>query len=418
MRTLVIARPGRELRALIEAGAAAGDAPELGPAPLSAGKPAKSKRAIGTGGRQLALSVEPADIASEVRALVGAGVHVDAALLDAALRGWSANTRRAFRSDLALWDKWCRSHAVLPANATTELTARWVRALAGIEASAQKVRAMATIERYLIHVGWAYRMAGLPDPTSSPLVKFEKKAARKELGVRQRQARAIRFKGEISDLDSPASGVCLTHLLKACRRDVLGDRDAALLRIAYDTAARRSELVAVDVKHIEGPDGEGAGVLFIPSSKTDQAGEGAYAYLSPASMAAIARWRAASGISKGPLLRRVVTHFDGSIDRIGSERLHPNSIGLIYKCLVTRAWKKGLLGEMSETELNRWLKAVSSHSIRVGVAQDNFAAGEGLPAIMQAYRWRDARTVMRYGARLATKSGSSARLAKRFSDEG
>jgi hypothetical protein len=50
------------------------------------------------------------------------------------------------------------------------------------------------------------------------------------------------------------------------------------------------------------------------------------------------------------------------------------------------------------------------------VAQDNFAAGEGLPAIMQAYRWRDPKTVMRYGARLAAKSGASARLAKRFAD--
>ena len=106
------------------------------------------------------------------------------------------------------------------------------------------------------------------------------------------------------------------------------------------------------------------------------------------------------------------------IDRIGAARLHPNSIGLIYKRLVRRAWEKRLLGEMSEAELDRWLKAVSSHSIRVGVAQDNFAAGEGLPAIMQAYRWRDARTVMRYGAKLAMKSGASARLAKRFSEQG
>ena len=73
---------------------------------------------------------------------------------------------------------------------------------------------------------------------------------------------------------------------------------------------------------------------------------------------------------------------------------------------------------MSEAQLERMVAAVSSHSIRVGVAQDNFAAGEGLPAIMQAYRWRDARTVMRYGARLAAKSGASARLAKRFSDQG
>ena len=364
------------------------------------------------------LSAEPIDLIADVRAMVGAGVSIDEALLDVAMRGWSSNTRRAFRSDLSLWGQWCRRHGVATREASAANVAAWIRQLAGSDASDEKPRAAATIERYLVHVGWAYRMVGLTDPTADPLVKFERKAVRKHLGVRQRQARAIRFKGDIADLDSPASGVCLAHLLKACRRDALGLRDAALLRVAYDTGARRSELVAIEVAHVEGPDAQGVGILYIPSSKTDQAKEGAEAYLSPATMVAIARWREVGGIAKGPLLRRVVTHFDGSIDRIGSKRLHPNSIGLIYKRLVRSAWDKRLLGEMSEDELKRWLKAVSSHSIRVGVAQDNFAAGEGLPAIMQAYRWRDARTVMRYGARLATKSGASARLAKRFSDQG
>jgi len=358
------------------------------------------------------------ELIADLRALAGAGAAIDEGLLDAAMRGWSANTRRAFRSDLTLWARWCQRQCAEPRDAGPELVAAWVRALAGIDASDEKVRAIATIERYLVHVGWAYRMAGLADPTAPPLVKFEMKAARKELGVRQRQARAIRFKGDISDLDSPASGVCLAHLLKACRRDELGYRDAALLRVAYDTGARRSELVAIDCGHIEGPDGEGAGILTIPSSKTDREKRGTEAYLSPATMQAIARWRKAGEVRSGPLFRRVYTHFDGSIDRIGTERLHANSVTLIYRRLVRRAWEKKLLGEMSEAELKRWLKAVSSHSIRVGVAQDNFAAGEGLPAIMQAYRWRDARTVMRYGARLATKSGASARLARRFHDAG
>src|SRR3546814_16048746 len=71
---------------------------------------------------------------------------------------------------------------------------------------------------------------------------------------------------------------------------------------------------------------------------------------------------------------------------------------------------------MSEAELERWVKAVSSHSIRVGVAQDNFAADESLPAIMQAYRWRDPRTVLRYGKKLAAKSGAGARMAARVAD--
>ena len=217
------------------------------------------------------------------------------------MRGWSRNTRRAFRSDLALWGRWCRRQRVKPAKATPALVAAWIRALAGTDASEETPGAMATIERHLVHVGWAYRMAGLTDPTSDPLVKFERKAARKAIGASQTQARAIRFKGDIADLDSPAAGVCVANLLKACRRDALGPRDVALLRVAYDTGARRSELVAIDIAHIDGPDADGAGVLFIPSSKTDQ-------------------------------------------------------------------------------------------------------VGEGLPAIMKAYRWRDARTVLRYGAKLATKA--------------
>src|SRR3546814_19626608 len=84
-------------------------------------------------------------------------------------------------------------------------------------------------------------------------------------------------------------------------------------------------LVAIEVGHIEGPDSDGAGTLFIPSSKTDREGAGAYAYLSPATMDAIARWREKAGIRKGPLLRRVETPFAGSVAAIGTARLHPNN---------------------------------------------------------------------------------------------
>ena len=357
------------------------------------------------------------EIVQDVRDLVGQAPAVDDELVAAAVRGWSRNTRRAFRSDLTIWGDWCRRRRLIAAQAKASDVAAWVRALAGIDPSAEETRAIATIERYIVNIGWAYRMAGLDDPTAAPLVRLEKKAARKALGVRQRQARAIRFKGDIEDLDSPASGVCLAHLLKACRRDLLGLRDAALLRTAYDSAGRRSELVAIDVDHIDGPDASGAGALFVPSSKTDREGEGAWAYLSPATMQAIARWRDAAHIDRGPLFRRVVTHFDGSVAGVGRAALHPNSITLIYKRLIRAAHAKKLLGAMSETELERWVAAVSSHSIRVGVAQDNFAAAESLPAIMQAYRWRDPRTVMRYGAKLAAKSGAGARMAARFSDD-
>src|SRR3546814_12498692 len=102
-------------------------------------------------------------------------------------------------------------------------------------------------------------------------------------------------------------------------------RDAALLRVDYDSAGRRSELVAIRAEHIE-RDAEGAGTLFIPSSKTDQAGEGAYAYLAPATMVAIARWRHAGHIDLGQRFRRVDTHFDRPVAGGGRDAPTPHQL--------------------------------------------------------------------------------------------
>lgn len=128
-------------------------------------------------------------------------------------------------------------------------------------------------------------------------------------------------------------------------------------------------------------------------------------------MTAIADWMVEAKLKGGTLFCRITRNFDGSVDKICNEALHPNSVGQIYKRLVRTAHARGLLGE---NEIERLVASVSSHSIRVGVAQDNFAAGEDLGAIMQAYRWKDPRTVMRYGEKLAVRSGASARMAKIF----
>lgn len=362
----------------------------------------------------LPAALQASELARHAGEIIDASLPVDEEKLNALHRAWAINTRRAFKSDLTLWGQWCRMKRVLPAEATERDVAAWIRALSGVDESTLKVRRPATIERYLVSVGRAYRLLNLPDPTKGELVGLERTAMGKKLGKRQRQAKGIRYRGDIADYDSPAKGICVEHLVRVCRQDALGDRDRALLSIAYDSACRRSELVAIECEHIEGPDADGAGQLFIPESKTDPNKKGEYAYLSPKTMHAIARWRKSGDIKSGPLLRRVSTHFDGSIDSIGLEALHPNSIGKIYRRLARRAYNKGLLGKMSRERFEQELRGISSHSIRVGVAQDNFAADENLPAIMQSYRWKDPRTVLRYGAKLSTKSGAAARMAKRF----
>ena len=169
-------------------------------------------------------------------------------------------------------------------------------------------------------------------------------------------------------------------------------------------------------RDLEGPDESGAGLVHITRSKTGQEGQGAYTYLSRVTMQAIAEWRRLARLDRGPLFRRVEVYSDGSVRGVGPHALHPDSIAQIYKRLIRAAHAQKQLGSISEAEMERWVAAVSSHSIRVGVAQDNIAAGENLPAIMQAYRWRDPKTVMRYGAKLAPKSGAAARMAKRLDE--
>jgi integrase len=60
---------------------------------------------------------------------------------------------------------------------------------------------------------------------------------------------------------------------------IRADRERALLSVGYDTMARRSELVALDVEDFSFME-DGSGRVIIRRSKTDQAGEGSV-YLSP-----------------------------------------------------------------------------------------------------------------------------------------
>lgn len=147
---------------------------------------------------------------------------------DPSLRAWSPNTLRAFRSDLD-----CAAAGVcVPARHQAPMSppgsARLLGSTPPSSRRGQWLRSSAT----LVNVSWAYRMAALPDPTAAPMVRLETKAARKKLKTRQRQARAIRFKGDIAELDSPAAGVASSICSKPAAVMRLVLRDAALLRIS------------------------------------------------------------------------------------------------------------------------------------------------------------------------------------------
>lgn len=115
--------------------------------------------------------------------------------------------------------------------------------------------------------------------------------------------------GALLPLDTLAAagpiGVCVEAMLAAAGEGMRGQRNRALLSLAFDTGLRRSEIVAIRWPHVE-RGSSGGGRLFVPRSKADQEGAGAYAFLSARTMAALEDWRAAcGGVRDGALFRRL-----------------------------------------------------------------------------------------------------------------
>jgi integrase len=191
-------------------------------------------------------------------------------------------------------------------------------------------------------------------------------------------------------------------------------RERALLCVAYDTMARRSELVAFnrgDLKFLE----DGSGRALIRRSKTDQAGEGHTAYLSPVTVSYLKEWLELAQITKGAVFRRLIgTGFPPKRpprpgreqkprtipERIGA-RLRPAAVGNIFKSVARHI-------KMPPEEIG----AISGHSIRVGATQDLLALNIDLSSVMQAGRWKSHRMPMRYGEHVLAGLGGMARAAK------
>src|SRR5215472_12414105 len=86
------------------------------------------------------------------------------------------NTRRAYRSDFALFEAWCRSHRVKALPARPETVAAF------IATEAQHLKA-STIQRRLAAIRYAHRLSGLASPTEDERVKATERGIRRTLGT-------------------------------------------------------------------------------------------------------------------------------------------------------------------------------------------------------------------------------------------
>ncbi len=324
------------------------------------------------------------------------------------------------------------------------LPAREADIMSFITRAGELQRRPASVTRLLATLAATHELLGLPNNVRSAPVKLALKAHRRVQGGSQRQALALRL--GVAPLGGARAnrpgGLSLTALLAGCGDDLQGLRDGALLSLGYDGGLRVSELTGVLCDHIQRDADDGSGLLYLPRSKTDQSGQGAYVWLSPDTMRRIARWQDASNIREGLLLRRVHVlrrkareaqpakavrdlawnaKLDGAkllaqparaaevVYTVGDAALTRQGVTHIYRRCARAAVAQGLV-DIEPRSLAATIAAISSHSLRVGLTQDLFAAGEDAGPVAQALRWRSTATALRYARALTPKSNAAARV--------
>jgi integrase len=185
----------------------------------------------------------------------------------------------------------------------------------------------------------------------------------------------------------------IKEFIGSAGKGLRADRERAMLCVAYETLARRGELVALELRDIEfWPNGTGQ--ALIRRSKTDAEGQGRVAYLSRETVKWLKIWLDHAKISEGSIFRRLIGR-----DEIG-DSLHSGSIAPIFKRVAQ--W----IGMPA-----RFVSEVSGHSTRVGAAQDLAELDIDLAAITQAGGWKSTRMPLQYAEKINAARSGMARAA-------
>ena len=214
----------------------------------------------------------------------------------------------------------------------------------------------ATLRAAAAAIAFVHRTAGRDDPCASPEVKRTLRSATRKAGRSQKQAEALTAEALTAIRSSACSprrgrgGRFETQETAKCR----GNLDIALVSLMRDGMLRVSEAAVLTWRDIA-IEADGTGRLLIQRSKTDSEGEGAVAFLSAPTMAAL----------------RSTCNAKVATDSVFG--LRPNQISRRIK----QAAQAAGLGD-----------GFSGHSPRVGMARDLARAGIELPSLMNAGRWR------------------------------
>jgi len=255
-------------------------------------------------------------------------------------------------------------------------------------------QAVSTLQARLAGLSKWHQDHGFLDPTKAPHVRRVLKGIRTAHNSQQKQAKPVEF-----DLLEKVSGRLSSELDALTHEEVdrtarlRHTRDRAMLLLGFWRGFRSDELAGLRFENITAePDVRIT--CFIPRSKADRGSTGqqfecpALSKLCP--VEAFLQWKEVSGLTKGPVFRR--------IDRWGhvSNRcVSPKSVA---------PWLRGLFTAAGIDDA----AVYSSHSLRRGFANWARSSGWDTQELMEYVGWRDVNSAMRY------LDDSRQRTAQRF----
>ena len=228
---------------------------------------------------------------------------------DALENAQSENTRRNYAGQFRKFRTWCEQEKFSYLPAQPEVLAAYAAELADVGKS------MSTIRLSIAAIVDAHRRVELESPQTAGVGETLRGLSRR-LGVGQKQARpldadalaAIRATA-LNPRRSRGGSLETEHI--ALKR---GRLDIALASVMSDAGLRISEIAALRWRDVLDAE-DGAGLVYIERSKTDQAGEGAYVVITPDTLAALKQLRQDSeawsdddilfGLSMSQISRRV-----------------------------------------------------------------------------------------------------------------
>jgi site-specific recombinase XerD len=267
-------------------------------------------------------------------------------------------TMRSYRSDVEAFEVWCTrsGHVPFPAEVAT--------VCAFLEDQGMQ-RAPSTVRRRLYAIRKVHRLLRLPDPTHDEEINLSLRRVRRSKAIRPRQAKGLtrEFLDQFRDTQPDT---------------VIGLRNRAMLSVGYELLTRRSELVALRSDDLEDR-GDGTFRVLIRRSKADQYGAGRIAFTSRKTADLLRAWLEIRGPEIDWLFCPV---YQGKpIDR----DLSTSTVKRLVKQAAARA-------RLDDDEI----AAFSSHSMRVGAAQDLLKRGFDTAAIMRAGGWKSVNILARY----------------------